>query len=85
MSDGKVPMQASGQESKGAAQPDGVNTQQERGAAGESDFAGKQADYPHDRLPSEEGKFGGFFGHGGQSHVTDRSNSGKKIDEAEVD
>lgn len=81
----KQAMQASGQESKGAGQADGVNSQSERGAAGESDFAGREADYPHGRLPSEEGKAEGFFGHGGQSHLTDRSNSGKQIDEAQVD
>lgn len=74
MSDGKVPMQASGQDSKGAAQPDGVNSQAARGAAGESDFAGKDADYPRDKTIKDEESGGtGFFGHGGQSHLSDRS------------
>ena len=76
MSDGKVPMPASGQESKGATGPDGVNNQWEVGQAGEGGA------YPNPHTGSE-GKDGdtGFMGHGGQTHLADRSKDDEQFDE----
>lgn len=67
MSDG-VPMQASGQKSKGARNPDGVNS------AGEG--AGEGGAYPNPHTGSggadgnnPDSEVGGFMGHGGQSTI----------------
>lgn len=67
MSDG-IPMQASGQQSKGARAPDGVNS------AGESAGEGGAYPNPHTGSGGAEGNnpdsdIGGLMGHGGQSII----------------
>lgn len=61
MSDGKVPMQASGQGSKGAAKPDGVNSQ--GGNAGSGERYANQQEQPGG------GQWDDVAGHGGQSKI----------------